>query len=252
MFPVPIGLMSEVADVGDFSSSLLIHTNQTSGSAVDSSSYGHIITQPAGVNFAAQAGPFSGDTGSLLFDGDSTDYISMPDSAAWPKGLGDWSYDWWQRVNNTSTGHGIFQQFLNTSERTGVTINDAHKFNFFTTSAQAGSNISLFSDSPQQLNTWQHLQIARQAGTFYMFAGGVLIGTHGAQTSDPLPDIAGEMRIGKYTFGGGSHNMSGYMAEMRLLIGSAAFDNSDDSLYCTEGVAANGYANGVPTQAYAA
>ena len=85
---------------------LLLHCDGTDGATTftDSSDTSHTVTANGNAQIDTDQSKFGGASG--LFDG-TGDYLSIPDSADWDFGTGDWTIDFLIRFNAITGRHGI-------------------------------------------------------------------------------------------------------------------------------------------------
>jgi len=94
---------------------LLIHGNVGAGQVfVDSSPSRHAITTSGNTTHSTTQSKFDG--GSIYFDG-TGDYLSIPDSADWSFGSGDFTVDAWIYVSTFGGYHVIMGQDDDSTQR---------------------------------------------------------------------------------------------------------------------------------------
>jgi hypothetical protein len=166
------------------------------------------------------ASPLTGGNEVGLFDG-AGDYLTTPDHADWQLDGGsnsnEWTVDLRVRFTALTTARGLVQQRADDSNFWSIA---------WTTSGlnmlirSAGSNIVNidFAWTPS-LNTWYHVAMVKQGATGYKaFVDGTQIGSTTTDT-DPMPDFAGELRIGRYN--PANLDFAGQMEELRISKGIA-------------------------------
>jgi hypothetical protein len=148
-------------------------------------------TLQGGTSFAA------GKVGQAFsFDGADGSYVSVPDRTVWDFGMNDFTIELWAKFNEIKRVMFLHQQ-------SGA---DAGGFEFdfqaggvglvFARNPSAGGIVRPWSPSPV-INTWYHLAVTRQSGTYRLYVNGVQMG---AEEVDPNPvnNVTGPLRIGSY------------------------------------------------------
>ena len=91
----------------DIETSLLIHSDEINGSTSfkDSSTYGHTVTAAGNIHHdndtTAGGGPGKFGRTSIFSDGGG-DYLTIPDHHSFDFGYGDFTIDFWLRLNSTA------------------------------------------------------------------------------------------------------------------------------------------------------
>ena len=116
-------------------------------------------------------------TASLLLDG-TGDYVSLPDSASWSFGTGNFTIDFWVRFNSVAGYQYFFAQeddgthYLNLYWN-GVGAQWIADFRQ-TDGTQSGLyRTSIATTDPPELNTWYHIAFCRNGTGAYFFINGV-------------------------------------------------------------------------------
>jgi hypothetical protein len=161
---------------------------------------------------------FGGASG--LFDG-TGDYLTVPDSADWVLGTGDFTIDFWVRFNALPTNGNwvaFYEQDSGGSTRVLFDIyNDAGTYqpDFL----QGGTDVFVNS-SGLSTNTWYHIALVRSGNSIYFFQDGVQQGA--TQTfSDSISDWTSVLRIGHDTNAGHPSQLNGWLDEYRISVGIA-------------------------------
>jgi len=216
---------------------LMIHGNVGSGSSFeDSSPSKHTVTAS---NHGSAADPvhsgvskFSG--GSIYFDGSTYSgagsYLSVPDSTDWNFGTGDFTVDFWIRLNNlgTSSGGGDYrphQEIIGNYDNTsGFRIGFAHKSTSEDGIWLYGPGVSLKAGNITGwvVDTWYHIAVVRYSGYARIYKDGVLRAGPTSWTSDvgdsSHPLIMGmDPRANPPT----GYPLDGYLDEIRVTKGTA-------------------------------
>lgn len=162
---------------------------------------------------------FGGASG--LFDG-TGDYLTIADSADFAFGTGDFSIDFWYRINSLSN-----QSFFSQGDGTGSNLIN---FFFWNTAGgrialniyQGGSSVLDFQcTAALSINTWYHIELTRSSNTWYVFIDGVsaTLTLNGGSYSNSYPDFSEDFRIGAQD--NNSNYVNGWLDEYRVSKGIA-------------------------------
>jgi len=161
-------------------------------------------------------------TASLLLDGDS-DYVTLPDSADWNFGTGDFTIDFQVRfaVFGASSQH-IIAQYEDSSNRWYVSLGADKKFNIvFVDDGSTKAQYVSSSAWTGVTDTWYHIAIVRSTTSILMFIDGV---AHTLSAATPIStndvgDIAAVLTIGANP--AGPNYFNGWIDELRISKGIA-------------------------------
>ena len=161
-------------------------------------------------------------TASLLLDGNS-DYVTVPDSADWAFGAGDFTIDMWVRfnsvaassmfVNQRSGGGGTEQWYCHWNQGSSL----LHLYG-----AVSGSAIGHYTCSwTPSVDTWYHLAFERSGTGAYIFVDGVSqeLTETTAFSTNSMPNCADVLSIGRINTPDGYHN--GWIDAFRVTKGTA-------------------------------
>lgn len=159
----------------------------------------------------------NGQSKAIRFDG-TGDYLSLADHADWDFGTGDFTIEFWARMNTVVT-NGMFIDVggQTAAGNIGVRINVGNasqlqwRFNLNTERNDAFTWVA---------NRWYHIAISRASGTARSFIDGALIGSY-ADTTNITGGTAGT-RIG-FDFNLGFVNLNGWMKNIRITNGLARY-----------------------------
>jgi len=163
-------------------------------------------------------------TSSLGLDG-SGDYLSVPDSDDWYFADGDFTIDFWVKMDSVSNYGFIAQRDSN-----GYGWRMHLEGNYIQTYVHTSSYYIgpfTFPWSPQA-DTWYHVAYVRSGNDFICFIDGTQIGTT-RTNSQPMPNINAELRVGAYpTLGGTSWGdyLNGNIDELRVSKGIARWTSN--------------------------
>lgn len=207
----------------DYLTKLLLHANGDDGgvATVDSSYYEHAPITFAGNAQLDDAQKVFGTT-SLLGDGIG-DWISIPDSADWNFGSGNFTIDFRIRWNGTPASSGIMGQSpgAGTVKKWGIYWNaiSTGKISFhcrYEAGTEFFYNVEWF--WTPSANIWYHLAICRSGNSWYFFVDGIQTG--GTQTqSQVVPDVAAALRVS--ADGENWKLLNGWLDEVRIIKGAA-------------------------------
>lgn len=201
---------------------LLLHCDGSDGSTTFVDVKGHSISANGNMQIDTAQSKFGG--ASALFDG-TGDYLSVPDSADWAYGSGDFTIEFWYRFNATPTGS--FGSATNNQWFYGQRV-DASNYvyvygynNAITFDVWSGSNVVTVQATGLTHDTiaFHHCAVVRNGSTFTIYVDGVSKGT--ASTASSLPDLAAALHIGQWPGGGGYLN--GWMDDIRITKGTARY-----------------------------
>jgi len=198
---------------------LLIHSDAADGNATfpDRSGSGHTITVNGNTHHEVDQKKFNRT--SIHFDG-TGDYLSVPDSADWDFGSGDFTIDFWLR----RTRSGAVERFFGQSDSGGSSRSLDALFQaddtFRTIFAKSGGGTVTATTTATITDTnWHHVAIVRNGNTLTQYIDG---------TADGTGDVTGETIANSstiFTVGGlglfTSQHFLGYIDEFRVSKGIA-------------------------------
>ena len=220
---------------------LLIHGNVGSGqNFADSSLSNHTITANGDVTHSTTQSKFSG--GSIYFDG--SDSLSVPDSADWNIGSGDFTMDAWVYFNdvtniaihNQSNGgagsDSAFIVWISGGSTASIYLSDGSGWDY--------NNINSATLSTGQ---WYHLAAVRHGDSLRMYVDGVSTSATSLSSGWTVGDSSRVLQIGEQD---GSQYMDGYLDEVRFIKGVALWTQNftpparRDTLSISDGMMYNG------------
>ena len=150
--------------------------------------------------------------GSGYFDG-SGDYLQGPTNAAFTMGTGDFTIElWYYPIVDYVSGNVYLYDLGSNGTRIQIFNNNV----YFT--PVAGSGITGTTGQGVLAGAWYHIACVRAGSTITMYLNGSSIGS--ATNTSNLTDTA--CRIGAYG-GGASNFFNGYMANFRIVKGTAVY-----------------------------
>lgn len=202
----------------DANTVLMLHMNGTDASTTftDSGNGGKSMTANGNAQIDTAQSKFAGASG--LFDGDG-DYVSAADHSDFAFGTGDFTIDFWVRLNST-TGEQCFvckpysgQTGLQFESNGGTEL--AFQFNDGT------NGISLTPAWTPSTGIWYHIAATRSGNTFRLFVDGAQVGT--VTDVDPITTDSNTLTIGSK---GAAKYLNGWLDEVRLVKGSAVWTSN--------------------------
>lgn len=151
---------------------LLLHGNGTDGSTIFTDEAGKTVTPAGNAQIDTAQSKFGG--ASMLFDG-TGDYLTVPDSADWVFGTGDFTIDFWVRAWATGVRQRILTQLIGVNNCLNFRIDTDNKLYFIAESA-AGASLANY-NTTDAVNiadaAWHHIAFVRSGTNFYIFLDGV-------------------------------------------------------------------------------
>lgn len=195
---------------------LLIQFNGANAATSYTAETGQTLTFVGNAQLSTAAKKFG--PSSLLLDG-TGDYVSVPDSADWNFGTGDFTIDFWINWDNIAKfGHiiGQYQDSDNCWQLYTYTDSMLYFANVSggTTSSSFGIDLSGLSTG-----TWYHIAFVRNGSTTLIFINGVSQSVTTYAAWGTMPDRAEALMIGGNTQG--TRDTDGYIDELRVTKGTA-------------------------------
>lgn len=192
---------------------LLLHCDGTDGSTSFPDSSGTSKSVTAVGTAQVDTAYYKFATGSCLLDGNS-DYLSVPDSADWAFGTGDFALGFWVRFNTVKTT-GFFGQ-----DQTNTLGWDMYYASGSVTFLIDGSPAVAFSGWTPSANTWYHIELNRNGNNWYFFVNGTQTGSTQV-SSGSVADRASVLRIGCTWYDSAINiPLDGWMDEIIVVKGS--------------------------------
>ncbi|MFH0831354.1 MAG: LamG domain-containing protein [archaeon] len=223
----------------DANTKLLLHMDGSDASTTftDSSIYGKLVTAVGNAQLDTAQSKFGGASG--LFDG-TGDYLSIPDSADWAFGTGDFTIDTWVRFN-VLPGAGNYPAFVGQSDG-GLSdwvfsipeSGSTYKLRMAVGGSAQYGDFKMTNNWGVSTNTWYHLAFVRSGSNAYIFIDGVSQALTTDATWGIFPDSSAVLAIGGHVRD--SKWLDAWMDEFRIIKGIARWTSNF----------------AVPTQAYVA
>ncbi|MCP4929990.1 MAG: LamG domain-containing protein, partial [Gammaproteobacteria bacterium] len=126
-------------------------------------------------------------TSSIYFPNGS-DYLSIPDSADWDVGTGDFTIEAWTNFTNSGADNNYDNIFKQTGAFQFARHEPSNNLYMFT-----GSNLGNSTTAPLADGTWRHVAVCRDSGTIYGYVNGVSVFNYSDSTD---LDYASAVNIG--------------------------------------------------------
>lgn len=200
---------------------LLLHCNGDDAATTIIDEIGNTVTAMGTAQLDTAQKKFG--TASLLLDGNS-DYAKVADSIDWSFGTGNFTLDLWFRPTVKDTDQFLFSQYVNDQNLWYLAISAANKIQLTSTNGgvSTASYVSTAAIPAYAINTWWHLELARNGANVYMFVNGVSVGvtTNTAFTGGEFANLAADLMVGAHISGAPVYT-GGYMDEVRISKGIA-------------------------------
>ena len=205
--------------VPDAYTKLLLHMTGNHGDTNFIDEIGNTVTTIGNARLSAGEYKFSGTSG--LFDG-TGDYLTVPNSADWEFGSGDFTIDYWEyRTDGVFTRMAMARDAATTYSPFIIGYSTAGVLQFYATSNGSSFDIaSAKSMGGIVLNAWTHYAVARSGNNFYTFQNGILISTWTSSLS--LMTNSNPLSIAR----GQGVDYPGYLDEVRISKGIARWTAS--------------------------
>lgn len=154
-----------------------------------------------------------GTNWSYYFDG-TGDAITVPDSASWAYGTGDFTIEAWVFPTNTSTFR-LFTQYSTSTAQIFIQVGSGNvRF------ANLGVTGVDYTSTPMVMTSrWNHIAVVRTGSKFTTYINGVAAGSLTSTAS--LADYTTALYIGGMSTG--AESLKGYISDFRIVKGSALY-----------------------------
>lgn len=156
--------------------------------------------------------------GSGYFNG-TTDYLRINSTTPFNFDLADFTIECWVNVNRTSGSHGICDSASSLGGQTLGKWRLAIEGGNITFARHGDGGLLIFNYTITSFNanTWYHIAVSRQSGTFYLFLNGQQVST---STLSVNFDNAGGLNIGAVA---ANTYLSGHLSNLRIIKGTALY-----------------------------
>jgi hypothetical protein len=203
--------LAQAAYISDASypENLLIHFDGSNGQTTYTAETGQTVSFVGTAQLDSAIKKFG--TTSLLLDGNS-DYVSVPDSADWDFGTGDFTIDLW--IYATGSGlRCLVSHGTDSGNYWLCYIDAANKLNFFST-----LNGNVLHQTAITASALTHVAVTRQSGVVKLWTGGV-VGTTTKADIQNYTGYTGALIIGQSVNNDGYYQ--GNIDELRIIKGTA-------------------------------
>jgi hypothetical protein len=153
--------------------------------------------------------------GSALFVPSDPDWMSVTGSTSFAVGTGDFTVEWWQYQTNNGNENYLFSYGAGTDNFAVSVASGGNRLNCY----MGGSRISNSTIS-NPTNTWHHVAVSRNSGTYNAYFSGTRIDTLANSTN--ITDTTSTFFIcTKDGTGGTGDNFPGNITNFRFVKGSA-------------------------------
>ena len=154
---------------------------------------------------------------SAGFNGTSQ-YLTVPGSANYALGTGDFTIEWWQYQTGTGTFPRVFS--VGTSPTASVAVSIEGGTFYFWEGSDGSHKFS--SALTGYLNTWAHFAISRVSGQTSVYQNGTQIGSTYTDTNN-INDSSSVLSIGRDMVATPSTYWPGYILNFRIIKGTGVY-----------------------------
>lgn len=212
-----------IAEYATGSNTLLIHFNGVDGATTHTAATGQVVTFIGTAQLDTAQKKFG--TASLLLDGNS-DYVTLPESANWDFGSGDFTIDFWIKFNSTAGTQGLIWQYDDTNNYQYLQF-ASNVLSFYSFVGGVTKASYTFAYTPTA--NFDHIALVRNGTTVYCFINGksVTPTVITAISTNSLLNSAQVLSIGaQENLAGGNNFVNGWIDEVRILKGTAVWTSN--------------------------
>jgi len=167
--------------------------------------------------------PFSSEEGKWSIEFDGSVYCSSATSDDFEFGTGDYTIEAWVWKDTTGQQHVYDGRWPDNSERILLYVNSSDKLAANIDGSDKGAATSDF-----PLNQWVHIALTRSGTTGYLFQNGSQVATWTGDSVD-IEKPPYSIFIGRDSYGA-NYYWKGFMSNIRVLKGTAAYTGSSYSV----------------------
>jgi hypothetical protein len=205
--------------------SLLLHGDGTNGSTtiIDSSPSPKTVTAVGNAQISTAQSKFGGS--SIAFDG-TGDYLSVPASAGFDFGSGDYTIEMWVNISSAANFGGLVGKgpvgTVNTNTYSLEFNDTSNELSFYVGSGNnTGSYIITGTTNVRTAATWQHVAVCRSGNNTRLFVNGT---QEGSTYTLSYNIVAGQaLSIGGGFFAPSTNTINGYIDDLRITKGVARY-----------------------------
>jgi len=223
---------------------LLIHFNGSDGSTDDyTAETGQTVSLEGTAQLDTAQKEFG--TASLLLDGNS-DYVTVPDSADWNFGTGNFTIDFRIRFASLTMPDSYFYvmgQRADDNNRWLIFVNTSNQFYLYFNIGGVVKGYYKFDAVSLSINTWYHLAFERDGTTARMFFNGVPVDiatTSTAFGTNDVGDVGSVLYIGQV---GSVGYVNGWIDEVRICKGIARWTTNFTPPTAEYGITSHTFSN---------
>jgi len=196
---------------------LAMHMDGSDGGTTFTDVKGHTMTR---YSVTTETESYKYGTASAYFPGNVNYYLTTPAVSDFLLGSGDFTVDFWVKVNAVSNGKvvGIWSDTSGTGFSWKVRVGDGLiAFAYSTT----GANSTFFTTSGLSIGTttWRFIEVSRSGSNLYFFLDGVKVATHNiGSVSFYAVSSSKLLEIGRDSAGPGDY-ISAYIDDLRVTKG---------------------------------
>jgi len=185
---------------------------------------GNTAISPISPFFPAAAWAAASNGGSMYFDG-TGDYLSIADNSTLEFGSSDFTIESWIYPTATvGANRPIWSHGTNSTNWMSLYLHTTAGRPEFVIISSNSTLVDIWPTDVVSPNIWYHLAVTRSGSTFRMFLNGVLIGS--ATYAGAVPDYTDDYRVGYGRWNGDTGVYAGYIANLRILKGTALYTTS--------------------------
>lgn len=200
---------------------LLLHCDGVDGSTTftDSSLSTHTVTATGNAQIDTAYSKF-GD-GSLYMDG-TGDYLTLDGSSDFAFGTGDFSIDFWARLNTTGVAMYFYDSRPSSTQGAyaGISVSASNVVVYVANSAARITGTTAMSTG-----IWYHIAATRTGTSTKLFLNGTQEGSTYTDSTNYI-NPASRPLIGGHGFGVGTNSFNGWMDEIRVSKGIARWTSA--------------------------
>ena len=163
----------------------------------------------------------------------SSQYLTVPNNTGFDFGTGDFTIEAWVYPTTLTPGGGgssNWSVILSTFPSSGV--GNGYSFGYngtgylqFDTFLSGNEQILTATSNPVSINTWYHIAITKQSGTFKFFVNGVSA-TFTGTISQAVNTNGNTCKIGQQGYTGYIDSFTGYISNVRMVKGTAVYTSN--------------------------
>jgi len=166
--------------------------------------------------------PYTGITANSYSLNGSSTYLSLPASANWAFGTGDFTVEWFQYMTSTPSNPRVFSVGNYPSTSIGVSIEGGTFYVWENSGYRFSNSLTL---SGAYTNVWIHFAISRISGQTRVFRNGTQIGSTYADTNN-ISNSTSVLNIGQESTATSGSYFPGYITSFRICKGLGVYSGN--------------------------